>query len=444
VADTPCTATYTYAGDANHNGSSDSTTITITRAPTTLTLDNLSQTYDSTPKSATVTTSPAGLAVTVTYSGTTTAPTNADSYPVVATITAPNYSGSASGTLVIAKASSTTTLSGGGTYVYNGSARAATVSVTGVGGLNLNPAPDYSGNCSAAPVTVTDTPCTASYTYPGDTNHNSSSGSTSITITAASATINIGNLSQIYDGNPKPVTYTTSPAGLTITVTYSGTTTAPTNPGSYPVMATIANPNYAGSSSGTLIITAIHSISLVPGWNLISFNLHPQNTAISSVLSSIAGQYTLIFAWDSTGAHAGSGNWMKYDPNGPSYQNTLSNLDETMGFWINMTSASTLVITGDLPGTSNITLRSSAGGWNLVSYPSAVNRPMPNALRDYGVGSNFSLVYAYHANDVTDLWKLYDPNALPFANNLTALSPGWGYWIRVPSTSTWSVEYTAP
>ena len=37
VPETPCTASYTYTGDANHNGSSGSTTITITRAPQAIT-----------------------------------------------------------------------------------------------------------------------------------------------------------------------------------------------------------------------------------------------------------------------------------------------------------------------------------------------------------------------------------------------------------------------
>ena len=45
---------------------------------------------------------------------------------------------------------------------------------------------------------------------------------------------------------------------------------------------------------------AKHSISLVPGWNLVSFNVHPTDTAIAAVLSSIAGNYNLVYAWDAT------------------------------------------------------------------------------------------------------------------------------------------------
>ncbi|MGD9612320.1 MAG: lamin tail domain-containing protein [Kiritimatiellia bacterium] len=50
-------------------------------------LSNLSQTYDGTPKTATVTTDPAGLATLTSYNGSYAAPTAAGSYAVVATVT---------------------------------------------------------------------------------------------------------------------------------------------------------------------------------------------------------------------------------------------------------------------------------------------------------------------------------------------------------------------
>ncbi|MBP6863790.1 MAG: hypothetical protein KBC32_00825 [Candidatus Didemnitutus sp.] len=83
--------------------------ITAAPAPATVQLGNLSATYDGTAKSISVTTNPAGLATSVTYAGSGTAPTNAGNYAVVATVTDPNYSGAANGTLVIAPASQTIT-----------------------------------------------------------------------------------------------------------------------------------------------------------------------------------------------------------------------------------------------------------------------------------------------------------------------------------------------
>jgi rhamnogalacturonan endolyase len=89
--------------DANYAGTA-SGTFAITKPAATVTLGNLSQTYDGTPKSATATTVPAGLAVTFTYNGSATAPSAPGSYTVIGTVNHPNYSGSATGTLVISTA----------------------------------------------------------------------------------------------------------------------------------------------------------------------------------------------------------------------------------------------------------------------------------------------------------------------------------------------------
>ena len=183
----------------------------------------------------------------------------------------------------------------------------------------------------------------------------------------------------------------------------------------------------------------VQSISLYTGWNLISFNLHPVDTTIETVLSNISGSYDLVYAWDATGAHSTSGNWMSYDPHRP-FGNTLANLNETMGFWIHMTAPATLNVVGSLPGTTNIPLSITAGGWNLVGYPSATNLGLPGALNDHGVGTAYSLIYAYHTSDTLDPWKLYNRTA-PFGNDLIQMAPGWGYWINVSSNNTWSVGY---
>ena len=80
----------------------------------------------------------------------------------------------------------------------------------------------------------------------------------------------------------------------------------------------------------------------------------------------------------------------------------------------------------------------------MVGYPSIVDRDLPAALQDHGVGTDFSLVYAYHASDTNDPWKLHDLVVPPYANDLTSLSPGWGYWIKVSANNAWEVDYSGP
>ena len=179
-------------------------------------------------------------------------------------------------------------------------------------------------------------------------------------------------------------------------------------------------------------IGAVHTIPLQAGWNLVSFDLNPSSPLITEVLSSIAGQFDLVYAWN-----AAAQNWRKYDATALPYANTLATLDAAMGFWIHITSTNpVLTITGNAPASTDISL---SIGWNMVGYPSAITRALPGAL----AGTGFTLAYAYHASEA-DPWKLYDIAGLPWANDLTALSPGWGYWVRTTSASEWHVSYSTP
>src|SRR5207247_10904761 len=112
---TPPTNAVSYAvvaslSNANYTASNATGTLTINKAPATITLSNLTQGYDGSPKPATATTSPAGLSgVSITYNGSATAPTNNGSYSVVASLNNANYTASnATSTLAINRAATTT------------------------------------------------------------------------------------------------------------------------------------------------------------------------------------------------------------------------------------------------------------------------------------------------------------------------------------------------
>jgi len=248
--------TASFAGDNAYNGASGSAALTVAKATATITLGGLSQTYNGSPRAATATTNPAGLSgVSITYDGATAAPTNAGSYAVVATLANANYQATpASGTLVVNKAATTVTL-GGLSQVYDGSIKSATATTTPAG-LNVSFA--YTGtpqNAGSYPVTAT----------VNDANY-SGSASGSLVISKATATISLSGLTQTYDGTPLAVGVSTSPAGLSgLSVTYDGSATPPTNAGSYAVVASLSNPNYAAANAtGTLTInqaTATLSLS---------------------------------------------------------------------------------------------------------------------------------------------------------------------------------------
>lgn len=89
----------------------------------------------------------------------------------------------------------------------------------------------------------------------GDANHTAATNvDRSFTVSKATATVTLGSLSATYDGTAKAASAVTSPAGLTVVLTYDGSATAPTSGGSYAVVGTINDATYAGSVSGTLTI----------------------------------------------------------------------------------------------------------------------------------------------------------------------------------------------
>jgi hypothetical protein len=75
-----------------------------------------------------------------------------------------------------------------------------------------------------------------------------------LTVKPGTATITLGNLHQGYTGTPQPVTVTTNPAGLAVTVTYNGSSSPPTALGGYTVSAKVNDPSYTGSTLDVLII----------------------------------------------------------------------------------------------------------------------------------------------------------------------------------------------
>jgi hypothetical protein len=224
--------TFTPTNKTLYNTVTKTVQITVNKANATLTLSNLSQTYNGTSKTATVTTTPSNLAYSITYNGSTTAPSDAGSYAVVATITNQNYNNnSASGTLIISKASATLSLSNLN-QAFDGSPKPVTVTTTPAGLSVVSVT--YNGSANAP---------TAAGTYAivaslNNTNYTAANATGSLVISKSQAVITLANLSQVYDGTPKTASATTTPLSLSYAITYEGSATAPTNAGSYAIVAT--------------------------------------------------------------------------------------------------------------------------------------------------------------------------------------------------------------
>jgi len=169
-----------------HNGYgadvTQSFTLAVNKATATVTLGNLAQTYTGSPLSPTVKTVPSGLA----YALAGAPDAVVGSYPVTATVTDPNYTGSTTNTFVISKAAATVTLSNL-TQAYTGSPLSPTVTTVPSGlPYTLSGAPDT----NAGSYTVTAAINNANYT-------GSASGTFVITRPAATvspSSINFGTI----------------------------------------------------------------------------------------------------------------------------------------------------------------------------------------------------------------------------------------------------------
>jgi hypothetical protein len=246
-----------------YNTASKDVSINVLKAPATLTLSNLIHNYDATPKSATVATSPSGLSgVSITYNGSATAPTNAGSYTVVASLNNPNYQATnATGTLLINKTTPTVSWNNPADITY-GMALSAT---------QLNANASVAGSFAYTPGAGTvlnagnGQTLSAVFTPADTTNYNTVNPTVVINVLKAPATLTLSDLTHNYDGTPKSATVATSPSGLSgVSVTYNGSPTAPTNAGSYAVVASLNNPKYAApDATGTLLINAPPTVGTV-------------------------------------------------------------------------------------------------------------------------------------------------------------------------------------
>jgi len=147
---------------------------------------------------------------------------------------------------------------------------------------------------------------------------------------------------------------------------------------------------------------------------------------VTTVLSSISGNYTVVWAYNASDT---SSPWKRYLVGAPT-GNDLTDMGPSSGYWIKMNvSTATLTVTGTSPSSTSIPLVS---GWNLIGYPSSTAQSITTVLS--GISSSYTVVWAYNASDTSSPWKRYLVGA-PTGNDLASMVPGYGYWIKMNVSS---------
>ncbi|UOQ66085.1 MBG domain-containing protein [Hymenobacter volaticus] len=271
-------------------------TLVIDKAVATLALGTTTFTYTGSPKAVTVTTTPSGLSgVAVTYNGSSTTPAAAGTYDVVASLSNPNYTASdALGKLTIEKALATVTL-GSLSQTYTGNALAATASTSATGSSTFTYTYSQGGTPVIAPTNA------GSYAVEVTLHNDNFTGSATgtLVIGKAAASVTLASLSQTYDATAKAATASTTATGASsfvFTYLQGGTVVAaPTNAGSYNVLATLNNANYSGSATGVLVINKADASNSITLSNLVQ--TYNGSAKSASATTTVTGLSTFTFAY---------------------------------------------------------------------------------------------------------------------------------------------------
>jgi parallel beta-helix repeat protein len=156
---------------------------------------------------------------------------------------------------------------------------------------------------------------------------------------------------------------------------------------------------------------------LTPGPNLVSIPLIQFNVSIEYVLQTV--EFDKAWYYDSSSQEW---NWFMKDK---TYSGGLSNLNHTIGMWLNVTEASNLTVAGVVPAQTMIQLRQ---GWNLVSFPSF------NAT--YTVAD----LKAETGATRVEGFDTAPPYFLRVLGDAEVLQAGEAYWVEVEADVDWIIE----
>ena len=167
----------------------------------------------------------------------------------------------------------------------------------------------------------------------------------------------------------------------------------------------------------TLLVAIICGVTIISAITTLS-------VTVENALASIDGKYTKVATYDPTATPA----WQLYIVGESG--NDLTEIDSSKGYWIyiNDTNPVTLSVVGTMSSETQIQL---SQGWNIIGYPSLINRSVQDALST--IDGNYTKVAAYNPA-ATPAWQLYIVGES--GNDLTELSSGFGYWIYMTNEDT--------
>ncbi len=294
-----------WASDGN-SSNSQSFRIFVDKTPATVTFGNLTQAYNGSGHSVSVSTIPPDLTVSVTYAGNVWAPTNAGSYAVTGTVSDANYQGIGAGTLVINKAGQVISFDPIGDQETTNQVGLMAVASSALGvswAVQSGPAV-ITGSTN---LTFTNSgPVTIVGSQAGNANWDGATDMIySFNVTKAFAGVTLTNLNQTYNGTPRSAGALSVPSVSAVQFTYDGLSAAPTNAGSYTVIGVVNDAMYQGSQTGMLVVAkAAASV------NLLDLAQTYNGSGCSATATTTPAGLTVTFTYDGlSGAPTNAGSY---------------------------------------------------------------------------------------------------------------------------------------
>jgi len=153
------------------------------------------------------------------------------------------------------------------------------------------------------------------------------------------------------------------------------------------------------------------------GVHLVSIPIVLSNTSLTHVLQTL--DYNIVWSYNTTLL---LDPWKSYNP--AKMYNDMTNINRKMAFWVEVSQKSNITVAGMVPNSTSIQLKS---GWNLVGYPSFIERNVSNALSSVP----YERIEGYEAAS---------PQYLELLSDNDLMTTGNGYWIKVSSDAVWPVS----
>jgi methanogen extracellular protein (TIGR04279 family) len=179
----------------------------------------------------------------------------------------------------------------------------------------------------------------------------------------------------------------------------------------------------AAINQTTISLGATWEYHLYAGWNLISIPLKPEHTDVSEFFPAEA-MNAITVVWQYNSSNPPSGWWSYYTPKTDLYDpGTLTTISEKYGYWVLCDYEVTFQVTGTIPSDTLVPINSN--NWNLVGNPTIEERPVADVYTDIDV------IWQFDGSQTPDKWwSYYTPKTdLYDQGTLTAINPGFGYWI---------------